>query len=64
MVTTDFHEFDTAVSENVLEDILSAPDIFPCSPKTVSSPTYMVGFVLLLGYACCRGKFYSPKNYR
>ena len=30
---------------------------------TVSSPTNMVGFVLSLGYACCRGKFYLPKTF-
>ena len=32
--------------------------------KTVSSPTYMVGFVLLMGYACCSGKFFSPKTFK
>ncbi len=32
--------------------------------KTVSSPTYMVGFVLLIGYACCSGKFFSPKTFK
>ena len=32
--------------------------------KTVSSPTHMVGFVLLMGYACCSSKFFSPKTFK
>lgn len=50
-------------------DILAQKKYFAVSKdieswlKTISSPTYVVGFTLLLGYACCRSKFFSPKTF-
>ena len=32
--------------------------------KTMSSPTYMVGCILLWGYVRCKGKFFQPKSFR
>ena len=51
-------------------DILAQKKYFALSKdieswiRTISSPTYRMGFILLLGYACCRGKFFSPRKFR
>ena len=68
--------FDILTKEEQIEfdspptfDILAQKKYFAVSSeienwlKTISSPTYMVGFVLLLGYACCRGKFFPPATF-
>ncbi|HLX52507.1 MAG TPA: DUF4158 domain-containing protein, partial [Aquella sp.] len=65
LTKTEQTDFDNPPKLDVIEQkkYFALPKEIEEWLTTVSSPTYMVGFVLLLGYASCRGKFYLPKTF-